>query len=296
MAKKRGPPKSATMRVEPFFLKLKASGDLQGVFERASQLPEDSPARDAELREYRVRLDECVRTSRGQWEGDLTRIRTDRFPSVVPPTGKAQPLRLGDDHNLGESTAFLFDPPSGAILIQLNRDGVSPGGIIDFLRRLGPLPDVEMKAVVHLDALRRLMECRTIKKFEISLAGANAGIFAKEMKPLQSFMRMAREFNAPVLRVEMHVTEKRATLVPGLKDMLRDLVTDAPGDVDIKSLCVVGTDSSYNSFPIDLLKERLTYEVTVYFDHDRRLPFETRRQGLREAWAFFERSPEAQQP
>lgn len=296
MAKKRGPPKSATMRVEPFVLKLKGPGDLHAVFEKAAQLPEDSPLRDVELREYRVRLDECARNPWGQWEGDVTRIRTDRFPSVVPPTGKAQPLRIGDDHNLGESTAFLFDPRTCAILIQLNRDGVSPSGVVDFLRRLGPLPDVELQAIIHLDALRRLMESRTIKKFEIALAGANAGIFANEMRPLQSFMRMAREFNAPAIRVEMHVTEKRATLLPSLKEMLRDLVTNTPRDVDIKSLCVVGTDSDYNSFPIDLLKERLTYEVTVYFDHDRRLPFETRKQGLREAWGFFERSPEAPKP
>ncbi len=296
MVRRRGALTQTKMRVDAYELVFKFEGDLTPALERARSLPEEDPARDAVLREYRVRLHECVKTHVGQWEGDVARIWTSAFPSVVPPQGKPQPLKLKDDHNLGESTAFLYDPPTRTMLVQQNRNGVSPSGVVDYLGRLCGLGEIEMKLSVRRDALRRLMQSRTIRVLRIGIKGANAGLFSSSLTSLADFMGVARRFAAPEIEVVMRVREKRESLVPSAKDMLRALVQSPPPDVEITNLSVVGTDEEYRSIPINLLNERMSFEVDVSLDHHRTLPFETRRQELREAWHLFEDSGEARQP
>lgn len=119
------------------------------------------------------------------WKLQMLRIRLNILPGIATNTGEFNPLELEDDEYVGEDVAVLYDPEYHLIMIQRNRNSLSPSGIEQYLNRIQNDPHhlIAFEAIPLPEFMRDIGQGDIIKKVVLSLSATN---FDTEILPANS--------------------------------------------------------------------------------------------------------------
>ncbi len=109
------------------------------------------------------------------WKLQILRIRSNVLPGIATNTGEFNPLNLDDDEYVGEDVAVLYDPDFHLIMIQRNRNSLSPSGIEQYLNRIYDDPHhlISFSPIPIPDFMRDIGQGDIIKKVVLSLSTTN---------------------------------------------------------------------------------------------------------------------------
>jgi hypothetical protein len=166
--------------------------------------------------------------------GELTRVRSDDFPSEVHPHGTAQ---LNVNVPIGEGVAFRYRERDHILAIQYDPRVVSPGRFIDYVMQLAPNAQFTIDPKVDANALRSF-RARPLKKVRIKLAQPQdlRQVEAPMQSAARSFRSLGRDYAAPIVTLEMSVGHESGSLSAEAKRMVEGFVRRAAHDGSVKKV------------------------------------------------------------
>lgn len=280
------------MRVDFFKLELPEGGpsSLDEIFNLIDALPNDE-SRTREIQGSTVRIQSLERSPDNCWEGDAIRIRMNKLPLIVSQKGDTDVLDLDADEGIGEETAFMYMPDLNVLAIQRNRMAVSTNLLLRTIEKFTsfegaviPLP------ILQSDAIDQLLRVRTVRKFGVRFAGVqNPGLVVNPDDTTKGAISLLQDAKAPTVEVTIGMGYERGSLpVRAVRQAATTLHRWAVGSdnpqTDVDKITVEGRFEDGSSADFDLLEYRITESVEVVEDVNRRLPYESRRVGIHDAW------------
>ncbi len=258
---------------------------LHSVIRRVEGLPDDV-SRNVELGHHVYRLRRAA-FDKETCEGEMIRIRMDQAPLKANLAGHVEPIALADDEGMAEDTAFLYYRPTGVLLYQRNRVGVSPGRFAGYFEtKAGLEGPIALDPLLEQNARKRMNKLNAIRKVEIRLTHVDRPDDLKDHEhDLNSVLDLLKVLDAPDARLTFSMGRSRGTL--DVTDCLRTLNTlhrvAGSNEGNVTKLEVHGHRDVEVPEVIDLIKDRLVETFELEADAERRIPYETRRLALREA-------------
>lgn len=236
------------------------------LLEEMNKMPDDA-CRAQHRTDDAVRL-QVLKKGHTYWRGDMLRIRMNESPVKAKLSGETKEIDLDEDEGLGEETAFMYHIPTGILVLQRNRIGVSASAMAKYFRILCKAKAVTLECILKEDALKRISQMETIRTFEIHFAGVDSGQSLKgKGHAAKTMYSMLSEFQAPNASIKLSVGRKKGTL-QNVVSAITDLFGDQSTPSDVKRVVVIGKDDDdADKTFIDLLQDRLT-ELVVLDDAD----------------------------
>lgn len=241
----------------------------------------NSRARTRQLGERHARLHES-HLSRGEWEGDLVRIRMTALPPKAGLDGSMETIDFDDDEGLGEESAFLFHPATRTLVLQYNHFGVTPNLFARYFENIGNLEGmIELLPAIRPDMMERVADMDEYRVLEIGLAGLeNSTALGNQGRSLSGLVDVINEFQAPAARITLSMSHQRGTLA---RQTLTRTIQWLRGSQQVTKIKVTGKDDD-ESRVIDLLHYRLVEKDDIELDEHRRMPYASRRAAVHNAW------------
>jgi hypothetical protein len=219
-------------------------------------------------------------------EGDMLKIRMDEVPLKASLHGSTRFIDLNDDEGIGEETAFHYYVPWRVLLLQRNRHAVSASAFTWYFNHGGPI--IELVPILRSDILQRLARMTIMKKLDVKIAGVeNAEIFRGEGHGVGAIIDLKEAFSAPNVSVSVSMGRRRGTLlVDNVRETISGLLrVSGFGDRRLKKLAVEAQED-YTHTPelLDILKSRIIEDTEIDPTADRRLPYDRRKDALREVF------------
>jgi hypothetical protein len=150
--------------------------DLQPILAEAQSI--SVPDRTYRFRGEESRLQSVVNNS-SIWALHFIRIRKDDIPSIANDDGTLAPLDLDDDEGIGEEVSAAYDESRQVIMIQRNRDSLSPTGIQEYFNEVWQEEDktIVFKPIISPDAFGRIAEDDLVRSVSIRFADINSEVF-----------------------------------------------------------------------------------------------------------------------
>lgn len=181
-------------------------------------------------------------------------------------------FELEVDEGVGIVTSFLIDPSSNRLLLQRSGMGVRSGAFLNLLDHVCKLPNLELEALLDVDANSRFRRMQTINSYTVRFATpTNPELY--EGLSAEYIAKNSTKFGSSKCEIKYTIqTEKRI-----LRDIIQSLKEDALGMVEIgaEKAKVTGKENidDERSIVLDLISERLKSIVPVHF-RGRSLHFE----------------------
>lgn len=210
---------------------------------------------------FKCRLERYVATA-GYLTGEITRVRSDDFPSEVHPHGTT---RLNVRVPIGEGIAFRYRERDHVLGIQYDPRIVSPGRFMDYINQLVPEAQFYAEPKADLTALAAF-RARPLKKVRIKLARPQD--LRDVEPPMQSaakaFRSLGRDYAAPVVTLEMSVGHEDGSLSQDAKRMVEGFIRRAGSRSDVKSVKIKPDNGpGEENREIDLLDALLSVRDTI---------------------------------
>jgi hypothetical protein len=287
----RGAPMPVPMRID--FYQVELPGSFTGVFkdvcEKVSSLV--GQARNLRVGDAFVRLHK-IYFDNGLIEGDLVRLRMDVVPVRGHIKGNLDPFDLADEEGVAEQTAFLFDPKTNIVLLQRHRSGVGPSTFARYFQDKGDVDDViVMLPVMKGEILERLARYQEVRRIQAAVAkplepARVAG--TSSTASIGSFFHVMDTLKAPRMNFEFSVPRNSDGLsLAAAKDLVRSIFRlnqAGGGDAHAIKLVITGRNEDDDYEPLNLLKDKIVYEVPVDPDRKRRVRYAIRRTAIRDVW------------
>ena len=267
------------------------------VLDAVGALPDDDEQRNVMVRSVPVRLHELTASAQRR-QGELVKIRMDEIPVRASLSGELETFDLDEDEGIGEETAFLYHSGLQVLVLQRNRTGVSNYGFAEYFQtHAEELLEMDgwmkLLPVIEPETMALLRQVSVVRKFDVRFAGVHdpRGLLP-EAAPAPGVSRMLDLidiFDAPSARIELSMGHERegSLDVERVKRAARRLLQiDAQENVDgsVKRIEIRGSTEDEEPVLLDLLRDRMIETASIELDADRRLPYERRRQALREAY------------
>jgi hypothetical protein len=184
---------------------------------------------------FRCRLERFTATP-GYLTGEITRVRSDDFPSEVHPHGTTV-LNVGVP--IGEGVAFRYRESDHVLAIQYDPRVVSPGRFIDYVNQLVPAAQFLSKPKVDANALAHF-RAHPLKKVRIKLARPQdlRNVEPSMQSAARAFRTLGRDYAAPLVTLEMSVGHEDSSLSRDAKRMIEGFVRRAAVGSGVKSIKV----------------------------------------------------------
>ena len=271
------------------FYRVDVSGgsDFQRLLAEVSALPPEERNRTGSSSP--IRLQEYTRNG-DVMEGDMLKIRMDEVPIKASLYGSTRFIDLNDDEGIGEETAFYYYAPWRILLLQRNRHAVSASAFTWYFNHIadgGPI--IELIPILRSDVLQRLARMTIMRKLDVRIAGVeNAEIFRGEGYGVGAIIDLKDAFSAPNVSVSVSMGRRRGSL---LLERVRETITgllriSGHDDRHLKKLAVEAQeDYTSTTELLDILKSRIIEQIDIDPTVDRRLPYERRKEALREVFS-----------
>jgi hypothetical protein len=204
-----------------------------------------------------ARLQEVTQIN-GLWAMYFVRIRKDDTLFITSDDGDLDPLELDEDQGIGEAVSVIYDPTNHVIMIQRNRNSLSPTGISSYLNQVTGDENAHIffKPIVSPDALQRISEQDLFRGVEITIADLkNASDETK--RTLFGISRHAEETESAVnVKITLSLDRKssRSASISGMFGLLNSLSQDnSVRKMEIRKK----DDESTPVEKFDLIKDRL---------------------------------------
>lgn len=227
-----------------------------------------------------------LRPTANRWLGDIAKIRLHE--EIEKSTTDGQEARIAFQENEGplEKTAFLYDPLTKIMAIQQTLGAVSPSSCGRYFKTLGAVKGIELRPVMKLEALERILRMGTVEKFQIRFAGIDSG------RPLRGGHAGAREMiqslrllRGPKASISVAVDRETPTLARVGQFIADALEWNRTGLLRVEKVLVVGSEGEEQELTaIDLLTDRAVETIPVELLDGRRLNDHDRYQAITTAW------------
>ncbi len=224
------------------------------------------------------------------WEGEIIRIRMSDTPVIADLKGGIKDINLNDDQGIGEQTAFLYHPKNRVLLIHNTQSGVSLPVLLQYFREFADFDEqIYGDAVIQLDTMQRFDSIQIFRRFEVRVAGLdNTGIFENQGRSLGEITRIADDFNAPVMNINMSTGHKKTeSLNPNIIKGAIDSLRGAFGNrrQQISKIRVSGATDDGDLVVLDFVKDRMVEVIEVNNPkRERKVPYSTRQNAILDAF------------
>jgi Family of unknown function (DUF6731) len=271
------------------FYKVKFSNrsrtNLGELIAHTAALPADQ-RRNREVYGQHIRL-HSAKQSAGFWKGEMVRIRMDAIPSKASLGGDLSPLELDDDEGIGEETAFRYCIPLHILALQRNRTGVSRLAFADYFMQIGGLGEpIWLEPVLRRETMARLHRMRSIKKFDVSIAGLeNLRTLEDQGLGVTRMIKLSKFYRAPRLSISLSMGHRNGSLpVAKIKRVAARLLGVSEAEKGVQRLAITGYTDEGERDVLDLLEDRMSETVPVELGRKRRITYPVRSAALRTAW------------
>jgi hypothetical protein len=142
------------------------------------------------------------------------RIRLNILPGIATDTGDFNPLELDDDEYVGEDVAVFYDPQFCIIMVQRNRNSLSPTGLEQYFNLVSndPAHLISFAAIPLPDYMRNIGNDDLIRKVVMSLSPTNLDTeILPQNSAMASIINGARRCGAVNLTVSISMGRSRGT-------------------------------------------------------------------------------------
>jgi len=271
------------------FYRVDVSGDLdfQRLLADVSALPPEERNRIGASSP--IRLQEYTHNG-DVMEGDMLKIRMDEVPLKASLNGPTRFIDLNDDEGIGEETAFYYYAPWRVLLFQRNRHAVSASAFTWYFNHIadgGPI--IGLAPILRSDIMQRLARMTIMRKLNVKIAGVeNADIFRGEGHGVGAIIDLKEAFSAPNVSVSVSMGRRRGSLlVERVRETISGLLrVSGHDDRRLKKLAVEAQeDFAHTPELLDILKSKIIEEIAIDPTADRRLPYDRRKEALREGFS-----------
>jgi hypothetical protein len=221
----------------------------------------------------------------GKLEGNFVRGRRDYLPKKGKRGEETKALKLDDDDEVTDESAFIFDSASNVIALQRNRSGLSRKGIQAYLAGHRSITESILFApLVKEEAIKKLANMSVTKKLVMRIAKPeDARRYVNEGKSTNEAIGILNRLNAPSLRIEASVGRTDGKLAQTMAFVKELLSLGEKDEIDVHTMQVSGEIDDEPTF-VDLIEDKISIEVSVEPSDRRTLPYVNRRISLRQAW------------
>lgn len=205
------------------------------------------------------------------WELQFIRIRKDYLPGVANSTGDFDILDLDDDEFIGEEVSVLYDPTLSVMMIQRNRNSLSPSGIETYFNEVIPEDKMILKPLHLPEHLRKMTEGKYYRSLSFSLTDVPHFPDSK-LSSISSIIRSTRKLNA--INIELRISlgqsaKKNDTLE--YKELIES-INDLKNISEVKRLELKVKDSiDAKVETYDLIDQRLMEGVTLKYSRQEKI-------------------------
>jgi hypothetical protein len=224
-------------------------------------------------------------------EGDLVRLRMDSLPAKGDLDGRLEDIDFEAEEGVAEQTAFLFDSNTRVLLLQRNKSGVGGNAFAAYFEEKGGVPEaIVLLPIIKAKTMQRLARFQQVRKLRIAIARplhSSAKIAdANDPVSMGRYLKTLEYLQAP--RMEIEVSVGRWDDGMSMKNAM-EFVRNAMGmkkadDSDVVKLLVDGKNEDDETESLDILRDRIIYQIAVEPDERRRLKYGVRRNALKKAW------------
>ena len=107
---------------------------------------------------------------RSCWELQLLRLRQAQLPGIATNDGEYEIMELEDDEYVGEEVSVLYDEILSILVIQRNRNSLSPSGIEEFLNLMAPGENIRLEPIIAKEEAMELKNGDYIRSFNLSIS------------------------------------------------------------------------------------------------------------------------------
>lgn len=107
---------------------------------------------------------------RSCWELQLLRLRYAQLPGIATDNGDYEIMELEDDEYVGEEVSVLYDEKLSIMVIQRNRNSLSPSGIEEFLNQMAPDEHIRLEPIIPREEAMEIRHGDYIRSFTLSIA------------------------------------------------------------------------------------------------------------------------------
>lgn len=254
-------------------------------------------ALDKRIRNGGVRLDSIRKvknTTTGvrKWYLEFTRIRDTAGPGKTTYQDPVEDLALNDDEHFGEETAVLFLPDSNHLIVQYNHHGVRPSTMQNYFNKYldNEASAFELAVVLDADAEQRFKKQKQTTRVTV---GVNLNALTAEDRrsgnALLDALNTGEQFGAANAVLTISVgRSKQNTLTGRIRGLVGGLLETSKNAVT--SAIVSGRESPEGKVEaIDLVHHKLVHTVDISPGPGRRLPFNSRKHALNQAYNLWSR-------
>lgn len=200
---------------------------------------------------------------RGILTGTIYLVRSHDLPAAIFD-GKAGPLPIDDQTDLGEPMCFAFHPELGVAMIHYAHTGPRHSALAGIVERLCPDLPILIEPVIRQDMLERLRETSYFRALEFALTDPKG---VQELRAMGgsvgNAISMLDDTGGVSVRVEITMghTSGRGLIADKIRDVARKLamigVKDVEGPGSVRSIKVRGAKGADAVVEeLDLLKAR----------------------------------------
>lgn len=189
------------------------------------------------------------------------------LPNSTTLHGESKALELEDDEFIAQEVNILYDPEEHILMIQRNKDSLSPTVIGLFIRTLlirsETADNFDLAIITDTTARRRAFNQKAYRKFQLKVVGAAADGLVEKLK--------GRRVNG-IDSVEIILSSSTKKDGKIDDDFSKDILEEYAGNIEVTKFKIRAREEDEGIVePIDLLDHKLQAYTVFRFEQDRSL-------------------------
>lgn len=203
------------------------------------------------------------------WGMQFIRVRKNARPAIVREDGSFEYMHLADDEFIGEEVAALFDSELCIIMIQRNRDSLSPAGIQLFFNKAYQEEEIKFNPLVPQDTLEKIRK-KEYRGITIGLTNLRSSVLTKTS--ILSLIKGIGPYNMvnAEIKLSMGYQKKQEGLNP---DEILQTVEQLNGLPELSKLEVSVVEDDLKTRKYDLIEERIHEEIPFSYTKEEQLTY-----------------------
>jgi len=198
------------------------------------------------------------------WGLQFIRGRENDLPGIVKPDGTFEYMDLPDDEYMGEEVTAIYDSELAVIVIQRNRDSLSPSGIETYFKLIYMGEDIFFKPIITPDVYTKLQNEKNFRVFDVSFANLRNSQLTTNKKALLSIFKAVEDFDP--INAEFKFTMGQFKKIDGLAEQaVMDTLRELNGQKEVTRLEVTVIEDDGNSKFYNLIEDRVHSYITMTY-------------------------------
>lgn len=204
------------------------------------------------------------------WGLQFLRVRKHDRPGIVKEDGSYELMELEDDEYIGEEVSALYDSELGVIMIQRNRDSLSPPGINLFFNKAWPEDNILFAPIITPDVLEKIKN-KDYRAIKIKFAGLrNSSLLRNSLLGIVNGIEKYNSINA-----EVYLSMGNRKKDEGLNcEEVMKTIEELAGANEVTSFEVKILEDDIGTKPYDLINDRIYDRRTFSFSREEPINYE----------------------